>query len=59
MKAKILTKRELEIFHLALNEAMKNSVNSRIDTAKNLAKMLSFSVDEDDLEELCEEVEGS
>ena len=58
----------MELFNLALNKAVgyencqETDVSvgkSRITIAKELAEELSFRIDEDDMEEICQDVGGS
>ena len=65
--AKPLSIREIELFHVALNYAVAlDHCNpevgmgpSRLMLAQQVAQKLSFSVSEDDLEELSQEITGS
>lgn len=62
---KLLTLREMELFRLAMRYAEAVSPvqpfppETRADVAARVATELSFKVDEDDLAEMCEAVEGS
>jgi hypothetical protein len=59
MKAKLLTTKEMELFHAAINWAVKcDPESTREEIAKKVASELSFKVDEDDIAEVCENVSG-
>ena len=61
--AKLLTNREMELFRLAMQFADAalaiGKKMSREELANTITKELSFKIDEDDLAEMCETIEGS
>ena len=56
--AKLLTNREIELFRLAMKLNDTGGVY-RKELADSIASQLSFEIDEDDLAEMCETIEGS
>ena len=56
--AKLLTNREMELFRLAMQLAAEGE-SHRKDLANMVANRLSFEIDEDDLAEICDQIEGS
>jgi len=67
---KLLTKREMEIFRAAArarlqfleeyNDGQQQHVESTmLEACQDIAKDLSFTIDEDDIAEMCEEAGGS
>ena len=71
MAAKLLTTREMEIFNLAVNLDMARvedrsgatlgmiPIPTRLEVAKRVSSQLSFKIDEDDIEEVCQTITGS
>jgi len=61
--AKLLTNREMELFRLAMQYADAalaiGNKRTQEELASIVAKELSFKIDEDDLAEMCETIEGS
>ena len=65
--AKVLSRREMELFHVAVNLAVRLDMAcpevgmgpSREMLARAVANRLSFEIDDDDIAEVCEEIRGS
>ena len=65
--SKLLSQREMELLHLAVNLAVQlDRCNPEVGMgpfplmiAEELVQKLSFDVDEDDLHEICQDIRGS
>lgn len=66
-KTKVMTTREMEIFNLLVTYAMlydgtfypECKWGNRRECAEDLRDRLSFKIDDDDVDEMCENIRGS